>query len=106
VKILLTAFATILGGAVAFALGQLILEGTVKPALELKRLIGAVAFDLDFYGTNDLYKGEKLEQEWRSRLARHAIALREKLNLILWYSGFKVFCGFLPQSTCWKPHEI
>jgi hypothetical protein len=98
VEIALTALATVFGGACAFALGQLILHGTINPALELKRLIGAVAFDLDFYGTNDLYKGKQLEEEWRSRLARHAISLREKLNLILWYPGFKILLQ-LPSAT-------
>jgi hypothetical protein len=98
VNILLTALATILGGALAFALGQLILLGTVRPALELKRLIGAIAFDLDFYGTNDLFKGGDLEKEWRNRLASHAISLREKLNLIVWYRGFQ-FILRLPSAV-------
>jgi hypothetical protein len=93
-----TVFSTVIGGGLAFAFGQLVLLGTVKPALELKRLIGAIAFDLDFYGTKDLYRGDNFENEWRTRLSRHAVSLREKLNLILWYSGFKWMLQ-LPSAT-------
>jgi membrane protein YqaA with SNARE-associated domain len=36
-QILLTALATVLGGALTLALGQIILRGLIEPALELKR---------------------------------------------------------------------
>jgi hypothetical protein len=35
-----------------FAVGQMIVRGAIEPALELKRLIAAIASDLDFMRTN------------------------------------------------------
>ncbi|MBA3441274.1 MAG: hypothetical protein H0T92_15525 [Pyrinomonadaceae bacterium] len=43
-KIVLTAFATVLGGALALVVGQIIIRGGIEPALNLKRLIGTIAF--------------------------------------------------------------
>jgi hypothetical protein len=86
-QIFLTALATIVGGAVTFAIGQMVVRGAVEPALELKRLIGTIAFDLDFYA-NKLVAGSPEEDEWRTAFRKHACSLREKLTLILWYPFF------------------
>ena len=48
-QIFLTALATVLGGALTLALGQILVRGALEPALDLKRLIGTIASDLDFY---------------------------------------------------------
>jgi len=47
--IVLTAFLTVLTGALTLAVGQIILKGAVEPAVELKRLSGTIAHDMDFY---------------------------------------------------------
>src|SRR5439155_23346192 len=48
-QIALTAFVTILVGALTLVVGQIIVRGAIEPALDLKRLIGTIAHDLDFY---------------------------------------------------------
>lgn len=88
-QILLTAFATVIGGAITFALGQMVVRGAIEPALELKRLIGTIAFDLDFHGTKDTWKEGEEGAQWHDRFYAHACALREKLNLIIWYPFFE-----------------
>jgi hypothetical protein len=82
VQILLTALATVLGGTLTLAVGQIALRGVVEPALELKRLIGTITSDLDFYAN------KPVEQDWRDLFRKHSCALRENLNLIIWYSFF------------------
>jgi hypothetical protein len=47
-QIVLTAFVTILVGALTLVAGQIIVRGAIEPALELKRLIGTIAHDIDF----------------------------------------------------------
>jgi hypothetical protein len=83
--IVLTALATVLGGALALAVGQVAVEGAVRPALELKRLIGAIIFDLDYHA-NRFSAGS---QEWIDTFRKHACSLREKLNLIVLYGWFR-----------------
>jgi hypothetical protein len=48
-QIALTAVVTVIVGALSFSLGQVIVRGMVEPGLELKRTIGQIAHDLDFY---------------------------------------------------------
>jgi hypothetical protein len=43
IQIVLTALATVVGGALTLAVGQIIVRGALEPALELKRLIGTIA---------------------------------------------------------------
>jgi hypothetical protein len=83
VHIILTALATVIGGAMTFALGQIVVRAAIEPALELKRLIGTIAFDLDFHGTKDSWKDGEEGARWHDRFYGHACALREKLNLIV-----------------------
>lgn len=87
-QILLTAFATVLGGALAFVLGQIVVRGGLEPALDLKRLIGTIASDLHFHA-NRFSPGTPAEQEWRDLFRRHSCSLREKLNVIVWYPFFE-----------------
>jgi hypothetical protein len=54
-QIALTAFVTILVGALTFVVGQIIIRGALEPALELKRLIGTIAHDIDFYANRFYY---------------------------------------------------
>jgi hypothetical protein len=71
-----------------FAVGQMIVRGAIEPALELKRLIAAIASDLDFYA-NKFQPGTSFEKEWRDLFRKHSCSLREKLNVIVWYSLFE-----------------
>ena len=87
-KIVLTAFATVLGGALAVVLGQIVIRGGIEPALDLKRLIGTIASDLHFHA-NRFNPGTPSEQEWRDLFRKHSCTLREKVNVILWYSFFE-----------------
>lgn len=87
-KIVLTAFATVLGGALALVVGQIIIRGGIDPALDLKRLIGTIASDLHFHA-NRFNPGTSAEREWRDLFRKHSCTLREKVNVILWYSFFE-----------------
>jgi len=88
VQIFLTALVTVIGGALTFAVGQIIVRGGLEPALELKRLIGTIASDLDFYA-NKFEPGTPAEKEWRDLFRKHSCALREKLNVVVWYPLFE-----------------
>jgi hypothetical protein len=96
-KIPLTAFATVLGGALTLALGQIIVRGLIEPALELKRLIGTIAFDLDFHAIK-FAPGTHEEQEWRDVFRKHSCSLREKLNVIIWYRGLQRIFNLPPEA--------
>ena len=48
-QITLIAVVTILIGAVTLVVGQMILRGAVKRTLELERLIGTIAHEMDFH---------------------------------------------------------
>jgi hypothetical protein len=87
-NIVLTAFATVLGGALAVVLGQIVIRGGIEPALDLKRLIGTIASDLHFHA-NRFNPDTPSEQEWRDLFRKHSCTLREKVNVILWYSFFE-----------------
>jgi hypothetical protein len=84
----LTFILTIIGGALTFSIGQFIMKACLEPALELKRQIGKVAHDLDFYA-NQMHGDTPLAKEARLLFRKHACELREKLNTILWYSLLK-----------------
>ena len=48
-QVALIALVTILAGALTLVVGQIIVRGAIEPAPDLKRLIGTIAHDLDFY---------------------------------------------------------
>ncbi|SRR6266436_3162002 len=87
-SILITSGATVLLGAVAFAVGQFILKAALEPAVELKRQIGKIAHDLDFYG-NQMYGDMPLGDEARTQFRRHACRLRENAQTMIWYGFFR-----------------
>jgi hypothetical protein len=97
VNIVLTAFATVLGGALALALGQIIIRGGIEPALDLKRLIGTIASDLHFHA-NRFAPGTPAEKEWRDLFRKHSCTLREKVNVILWYPLFQCVFHLPPEK--------
>ena len=93
----LTVFATVLAGVLTFVGGQIIVKAVLEPAIELKKLIGRIAYDLDFYA-NQMYGDQPLADEARDKFRQHACDLREKLNVILWYRGLsRIFA--LPAET-------
>jgi hypothetical protein len=75
--IVLTALATVIGGAVTLVVGQIIVRGALGPALELKRLIGTIASDLEFYA-NKFKPDTPEELPWRDLFRKHSCSLREK----------------------------
>lgn len=97
-QILLTALATIIGGAFTLSIGQIIVRGGIEPALELKRLIGTIASDLGFYA-NRFEPGTPAEQEWRDRFRKHSCSLREKLNVVVWYPLFEQVFRLPPEEN-------
>jgi len=93
----LTVFTTVLAGVLTFVVGQIIVKAVLEPAIELKKLIGRIAYDLDFYA-NQMYGDQPLADEARQKFRQHACDLREKLNVILWYRGLsRIFA--LPAET-------
>jgi len=84
-QIALTALFTILAGALTLVIGQIIIRGALEPALELKRLIGTIAHDIDFYANRFLSATPDEQREWRDRFRKHACSLREKLTVTIWY---------------------
>lgn len=80
----LTFILTIIGGAITFSLGQFIMKACLEPALTLKRQIGTIAYDLDFYA-NAMYGENSRGDEAREIFRRHACRLRESINTIIWY---------------------
>jgi len=99
VKIFLTALVTIIGGALTLTIGQIIVRGVIEPALELKRLIGTIAFDLDFQANKFPSTGAPAQQQaWRDIFRKHSCSIREKLNLIIWYRLFQKIFRLPPQE--------
>lgn len=98
-QIALTALVTILVGAVTLVVGQIIVRGALEPALELKRLIGTIAHDMDFYANRFLLATPDEQQEWRDRFRKHACSLREKLNVIMWYPFLEHIFRLPPENA-------
>ncbi len=85
---MITAVLTVTLGALAFALGQFILKAALEPAVELKRYIGKIAHDLDFYA-NQMYGEMPLADEAREAFRRHACRIRENAQIMIWYGFFR-----------------
>ncbi len=98
-QIALTAFVTILVGALTLVTGQIIVRGAIEPALELRRLIGTIAHDIDFYANRFLLATPDEQQEWRDRFRKHACSLREKLTVIIWYRIFESIFQLPPENA-------
>ena len=95
----LAAFAlTIIGGALTLTLGQILVNGFLNPALELKREIGKIAYSLVFYA-NRRYSVKPEEQSGTRDVFRvHAAKLRELLNTITSYGLWRFALGLPPES--------
>ena len=98
-QIALTALVTILVGALTLVVGQIIIRGALEPALELKRLIGTIAHDMDFYANRFLEVTPDEQREWRDRFRKHACSLREKLTVIIWYPIFENVFQLPPKNA-------
>jgi hypothetical protein len=99
-QIALTALVTILAGALTLVVGQIIASGALDHALELKRLIGTIAHDMDFYANRFLQCKPEEEQAWRKKFSEHAYSLREKLAFIIWYRIFEILFRLPPKKCC------
>src|SRR4029077_5979997 len=103
-QIALTALVTILVGALTLVVGQIIIRGVLEPALELKRLIGTIANDLDFYANrfvlplDDEQWAEK-QREWRDLFRKHACSLKEKVTIIYGIRLAPVFLNYHQRKT-------
>jgi len=98
-QIALTALVTILAGALTLVVGQIIVSGALDHALELKRLIGTIAHDMDFYANRFLQCKPEEEQAWRKKFSEHAYSLREKLAFIIWYRIFEILFRLPPKNA-------
>src|SRR5438034_10989050 len=98
-QIALTAFVTILVGALTLVVGQIIIRGALEPALELKRLIGTIAHDLDFCANRFLTATPDEQREWRDRFRKHACSLQEKLTVIIAYPVFENIFHLPPENA-------
>ena len=98
-QIALTALVTILVGALALVVGQIIVSGTLDHALELKRLIGTIAHDIDSYANRFLQCDPEEQQAWRKKFREHAYSLREKLAFIIWYRILETIFRLPPKNA-------
>jgi hypothetical protein len=98
-QIALTALVTILVGALTLVVGQIIVSGALDHALELKRLIGTIAHDMDFYATKFLQCKPEEQQAWRAKFREHAYSLRDKLAFIIWYRIFETIFRLPPKNA-------
>src|SRR5262249_25787891 len=83
--------AALLAVLLTFIFGQVLVKLYLEPAIELRRLIGAIAHDLDYY-RNALYFCEELNDEMkervregRRRFRQHACKIRELLNIVRYH---------------------
>jgi hypothetical protein len=95
-KSLMTAAATLLAGAMTYVCGQLVLK-LIDPCVDLKKFIGRIAGDLDFYGNIVGQKAEKVE-DGAELFRKHACELRERLNAILMYDYVGELVGMPPEK--------
>lgn len=92
----ITSVATLLAGVVTFVAGQVGLK-LVDPCIDLKKFIGRIAGDLDFYGN---VAGQKEDQVRCAAeiFRKHACELRERLNSILMYDYVGELVGLPPEN--------
>ena len=98
-QVALVALVTILVGALTLVAGQILVRGTLEHTLELKRLIGTIAHDMDFYANRFLQCNPEEQQAWRDKFRKHACSLREKLAFITWYRIFEVIFRLPPKNA-------
>jgi hypothetical protein len=105
-QIALTALITIFVGALTLIAGQIIMRGALENALELKRLIGTIAHDLDFYADRLLQCSSEEQQAWRDKFRKHACSLREKLAFITWYRLFEIIFRLPPKNAVRDAYQL
>ena len=82
----------VLVGALTLVTGQIIVRGAIEPALELKRLIGTIAHDIDFYANRFLLATAIEQQEWRDRF--------RKIRSVERHGIVALFCWKAPDGRC------
>jgi len=88
-RIVLTAIATIIGGAIVYFLGHLFVALFVEPIHRLRSLIGEIADSLIFYANvycNPGLVAENESDEAREVLRRQASQLKARAYAVSWYS--------------------
>lgn len=95
-QIIFTAAVTVVVGALSFSLGQVLVRGMIEPGLELKKTIGQISRDLDFYAN------KKFDPDFREEFNRtfrgHWARLNEHLYSVSYYRLFAALFGLPP----WK----
>jgi hypothetical protein len=74
-------------------------SGALDHALELKRLIGIIAHDMDFYANRFLQCKPEEQQACREKFREHAYSLREKLAFIIWYRILETIFRLPPENA-------
>ena len=87
---LLTAGFTVALGFIVFVLGQFTQRLCIEPIQEQKRVIGEIAYLLDYYGNVASVAKAGLTQEASRELRRLAGELRATLRTVLWYRLFEI----------------
>jgi hypothetical protein len=88
---LLTASITVVLGFFVFVLGQFTQRLCIEPIQEQKRVIGEIAYLLDYYGNVASASKAGLTEEASRELRRLAGELRSTLRTVLWYRFLEVF---------------
>jgi hypothetical protein len=83
-KILLTSSLTILVGVTVFVCGQIVVKFFIEPVHELRKLIGEIAFSLNFYA-NQIYGNYSKTEEAKEVYRKQACQLRGIVHLIIGY---------------------
>jgi hypothetical protein len=88
---LLTASITVVLGFFVFVLGQFTQRLCIEPIQEQKRVIGEIAYLLDYYRDVASVAKAGLAEEASRELRRLAGELRSSLRTVLWYRFFEYF---------------
>jgi hypothetical protein len=88
---LLIAGFTVALGYVVFVLGQFTQRLCIEPIQEQKRIIGEIAYLLDYYGNVASVAKAGLAEDASRELRRLAGELRSTLRTVLWYRFFEYF---------------
>src|SRR6266566_2919468 len=81
-KIIITSSLTIMGGVVVFVCGQIAVKFFIEPVHELRKLIGEIAYSLNFYA-NQIYGNHVKTDEAREVYRKQACQLRGYVHLIV-----------------------
>ena len=105
-KIILTSSLTILGGVIVFVSGQIVVKFFIEPIYNLRKLIGEIAFSLDFYA-NQIYGDHPKTTEAREVYRKQACQLRESCYLILYYDFISLrISSFPPKENLEKASSL